>query len=201
MHTNHGDSGERRRDWEQRYTEQRTGWDRGAVSPSLQRWLDAGALPRGRVLVPGCGHGYEVEELAQRGFAVTGIDITPVPLQRLGQRLRDRGLDAELVEADLLHWQPTGPFAAIYEQTCLCALDPVHREAYAQRLHAWLAPGGKLFALFMQTGRDGGPPFDCPVDVMRALFDAQHWRFPAEADFEVAHPAGLREIGFVLERR
>jgi hypothetical protein len=42
--------------WEQRYRQGRTGWDRGEASPALHAWLEAGIVPRGRVLVPGCGH-------------------------------------------------------------------------------------------------------------------------------------------------
>jgi len=39
-------------------------------------------------------------------------------------------------------------FDAIYEQTCLCALYPDRWRQYADQLHRWLAPGGRLYALF-----------------------------------------------------
>jgi hypothetical protein len=45
--------------WQERYESGRTGWDRGGQSPALVRWLEDGVLT-GRVLVPGCGRGYEV---------------------------------------------------------------------------------------------------------------------------------------------
>ncbi|MEJ1978925.1 MAG: hypothetical protein WDN49_25190 [Acetobacteraceae bacterium] len=38
-------------------------------------------------------------------------------------------------------------------------------------------PGGALFILFMQTGRADGPPFDCKLDAMQALF-AAGWSWP-----------------------
>ncbi|MCB1922572.1 MAG: methyltransferase domain-containing protein [Gammaproteobacteria bacterium] len=195
------DTHERRRDWEQRYLAGQTGWDRGDASPALARWLAQGAIPRGRVLVPGCGHGHEVAALVRYGCQVSAVDIAAPPVLRLMAELAELGLQANVVQADLLHWQPAEPFDAIYEQTCLCALDPSHWADYARRVADWLLPGGRLFALFMQTGCDGGPPFDCPLPDMRTLFDAARWQWPDAPPLEVPHPNGLVEKGFEIVRR
>lgn len=188
--------------WQQRYRDGRTGWDRGGASPALLRWLDAGSLPPppARVLVPGCGRGHEVLELARRGYAVTALDFAPAALDALRSALAAAGLDAQLIQADVLGWQAPQPFDAIYEQTCLCALDPAQWPAYAAQLAAWLRPGGQLLALFMQTGRDGGPPFHCALAQMYTLFPAAQWRWPAQA-MEVPHPGGGMELGHVLQRQ
>ncbi len=191
----------RQREWEQRYRAGKTGWDRGTVSPALAYWLDRDRVPRGRVLVPGCGHGHEVVELIRAGCAVTAVDIAAQPVMRLKGALAESGLHANVVHADLLRWRPAEPFDAVYEQTCLCALDPAHWADYEQRLADWLLPGGSLLALFMRTGADGGPPFDCPMPDMRALFAARRWQWPLEQALEVPHPNGLLEQGYVLTRR
>ena len=151
--------------------------------------------------MPGCGHGHEVAELIRYGCDVTAVDIATQPVERLRGQLGELDLRAELVQADLLHWQPERPFDAVYEQTCICALDPAHWSEYEQRLYAWLVPGGRLFALFMQTGRPGGPPFDCPVPDMRTLFAGPRWEWPHSPPLEVPHPNGLVEQGFVISRR
>jgi SAM-dependent methyltransferase len=195
------DSRSRQSDWEQRYQAGHTGWDRGDPSPALHHWLATGAVPQGRVLVPGCGHGYEILELVRAGRQVTAVDIAAQPILKLMSRLNDAGLHANVVQADLLHWTPAEPFDAIYEQTCICALDPVHWQEYAQRLAGWLVPGGRLLALFMQTGRAGGPPFDCPVPQMRELFDPALWEWSEAPPLQVPHPNGLAELGYVLTRR
>ena len=82
----------------------------------------------------------------------------------------DNGQDAAactagLFEADVLTWTPPLPLGAIIERTCLCALHPDVWVAYSRRLHAWLRPGGRLFAQFEQVPRAGaaqgllqGPP-------------------------------------------
>jgi SAM-dependent methyltransferase len=189
------------RDWESRYHSGATGWDRGDVSPALQTWLAAGAIPAGRVLVPGCGNGHEVLALAGAGHAVTAVDIAAPPVLQLTAALVEQGLHAKVIQADLLNWIPAEPFDAVYEQTCLCALEPTQWQAYADRLAGWLVPGGRLFALFMQTGRAGGPPFHCDVQRMHQLFPDELWLWPPDEARVVAHPNGLHELAQVLVRR
>lgn len=187
--------------WEARWQSGQTGWDRGGPSPALLDWLARGEVPPGRWLVPGCGQGWEVEVLASAGCQVTAVDLAPSALARLRQRLLTRGLSAECIEANLLEWEPAQAFDGIYEQTCLCALHPSSLPAYAERLARWLKPGGVLLALLMQTGREGGPPFDCPLPAMQALFSDSLWQWPAAAPRRIEHPSGLHELAVRLLRR
>ena len=116
--------------WEQRYADRSTPWDRGYVSPGLLKWLADGDLHPCRILVPGCGRGHEVVELARRGFEVVGLDLSPTAVRLLRERLSAERLHATVIEEDLFHWTPAGTFDAIYEQTCLCALVPEQWTAY-----------------------------------------------------------------------
>lgn len=93
---------ERSRRWDEKYQAGLPGCDRQGASPALLHWLKTGALTPCRILVPGCGHGYEVRELARRGFEVWGLDIAPTPLARLQARLDQEGIAAHLVQADAL---------------------------------------------------------------------------------------------------
>lgn len=186
--------------WEEKYQANTLPWDRGTASPALRRWLEADALVHGRILVPGCGRGHEAVELAKRGFQVTGLDIAPAALKLLQAELAAAGVDAELVCADALAWQPDTLFDALYEQTCLCALQPEQWPAYERQLFDWLKPGGHLYALFMQTGREGGPPYHCDWNAMRALFPAGRWLWPEAEPERVDHPNGLFELATVLAR-
>ena len=87
--------------WQERFASQRTPWDRGAVNPALAPLLEAGQLSAGaRVLVPGCGAGYEVETLAAAGFRPIGVDYAPTAVGLTRARLAQAGLDAEVIEAD-----------------------------------------------------------------------------------------------------
>ena len=189
------------RAWESRYRRGQTGWDRGAASPALDHWFQSAHPPSGRVLVPGCGHGHEVAELVRAGLQITAVDIAAQPVMHLTGQLLELGLHARVVQADLLRWQTTEPFDGIYEQTCLCALEPAKWPSYERRLADWLVPGGCLFALFMQTGQSSGPPYDCPVAAMRDLFALDRWTWLDHTALRVEHPAGIHEEGFILLRR
>ena len=189
------------RQWDEKYRSGLPAWDRQGVSPALLHWLEVGRLAPCRILVPGCGHGHEVMELARRGFDAYGLDIAPTPLARLRARLAEAGLGARLIQADALVWQPEAPFDAIYEQTCLCALDPGVWPAYQSQLYRWLKPGGALFALFMQTGRTGGPPYHCDLGEMHTLFPDDRWAWAKPPYPEVPHPNGLFEVAVVLRRQ
>lgn len=165
-------------DWDARYQAERTPWERPTLNAAFLAWRVSGALSPCRILLPGAGRSGEPLALARAGFDVTVVDSAPTPLAVQRSRFEVAAQKAALHQADLLEWAPSQPFAAIYDQTCLCALPPATWPAYAARLHDWLQPGGSLFILFMQTGAEGGPPFDCPTDAMRALF-ATGWEWPA----------------------
>lgn len=195
--------------WQDRFDQRQTIWDRGGPNPQLLAWLDSGELQPCRILVPGCGAGWEVAELARRGFAVTGLDYLETALERTRHNLALQGAEAELIQADVLEFETREPFQAIYEQTCLCALYPDHWLRYSARLPGWLRSGGRLCALFMQaprpaaleTGHIEGPPFHCDINAMRALFPEARWIWPSPPFARVAHPNGWHELAVPLTLR
>ena len=195
--------------WQQRFDNNETGWDRGSPSPQLLAWLDRGELLPCRIAVPGCGTGWEVAELARRGFEVTGIDYTAAAVTKTRALLQAQGLDADVVQADVLSYQPQHKFDAIYEQTCLCAIHPEHWLDYAQQLHRWLKPAGSLWVLYMQMLRPAaseqgvihGPPYHCDINAMRALFTEKAWVWPKPPYDKVEHPNLSHELAVRLVRR
>jgi len=185
-------------DWEARFGGGTTPWERPAENPAFLAWRASAVLMPGRILVPGAGRSAEPAALAAAGFAVTVVDGAPSAVAY--QRRRLAGQPADIFEADLFDWQPAQQFDAIYDQTCLCALPPPIWRPYAERLEAWLRPGGVLAILFMQTGHDGGPPFHCDLAKMRGLFAQERWAWPEALPTPVAHPNGLFEQPAVLRR-
>lgn len=194
--------------WQQRFESGDTPWDRGSPSPMLLRWLDAGTLAPCRIAVPGCGSGWEVAELARRGFEVTAIDLVAAACARTKGRLASGGLKAEVVQANVLAWTPARAFDAVYEQTCLCAMHPSLWAGYARGIEGWIRPGGSLCALFMQRprpaavdeGRIEGPPYHCDIAAMQLLFPPGRWAWPQPPLQKVLHPAGWHELAARLVR-
>lgn len=162
-------------DWEGRYRDGATGWERPGPNPAFQAWLEAGELAPCHILVPGAGRSVEPLVLAEAGFTVTVVDAAPSAVAAQRARLERVHVSARVERADLFQWQPTARLDAVYDQTCLCALPPATWPDYVTRLRTWLRPGGRLFILFMQTGTEGGPPFHCDMTEMRRLFPATQW--------------------------
>jgi SAM-dependent methyltransferase len=198
--------------WQDHFERGRTPWDRGEASPQLRGWIASGELDAARldgaIAVPGCGTGHEVLALAGHGFDVVGIDYAEAACEATRKRLDQAGLaDAHVVRADVLEWRPAHPLAAVYEQTCLCALHPDHWVRYARALHDWLRPGGRLFVLAMQALRPGaadgfveGPPYHVDINALRALFDGGRWDWPKPPYPRVPHPNVGSELALVLTR-
>ncbi|RKZ55630.1 MAG: thiopurine S-methyltransferase, partial [Gammaproteobacteria bacterium] len=99
-----------KQEWENRYQQNKAHWDRGEISPNLLYWLKADLLQPCRLLIPGCGNGYEVLALAERGFDVVAIDIAPSPIENLRMALQRQQLSAELIQTDFFTWKNTEPF-------------------------------------------------------------------------------------------
>src|ERR1700748_1155447 len=144
-------------DWEGRYREGTAGWERHGLNPAFLAWRDARGLAPWRILDTGAGRSLEPVALAESGFDVTVVDAAPSAVAQQRAHFERLKLPARAEQADLFAWDPTTPFDAIYDQTCLCALPPGLWPRYSQRLHRWLRPGGSLFILFMQSDRPNGP--------------------------------------------
>lgn len=195
--------------WNDRFLAQDTPWDRGGAGPQLLRWIAEGALRPCRIAVPGCGSGWDVAELASRGFDVTGIDCAPAACALARDRLAHMDGGGTVVEADVLAWRPERPFDAVYEQTCLCAMHPGCWRRYEDSLSAWIRPGGALFAMFAQRPRPEateqgiieGPPYHCDINAMRMLFDDSRWEWPSPPYARAPHANGMHELGLMLRRR
>jgi len=58
-----------------------TPWDFGGVPSALKSFLERSSV-RGRVLVPGCGSGYEVQAFHAAGYDVSPIDFSPAAVDQ-----------------------------------------------------------------------------------------------------------------------
>src|SRR5207237_6756737 len=83
-------------------------WFWGTVLPDEQSDADAelvwrllGLEPGAEVLDLACGHGRIANRLAGCGARVTGLDATPLFLERARQDARARGVEVEYVEGDM----------------------------------------------------------------------------------------------------
>jgi SAM-dependent methyltransferase len=157
-------------DWNRRYEENDTPWDKGSAHPVLRDLLTHGALA-GRVLVPGCGSGHDVRELAQRGLEVVGLDVAPLAIERAEAHPPAGGENYRLADFFDLPADLRGSFDGVFEHTCFCAIDPARRPDYVAAAAQALRPGGRLLAVFYaEPDHDEGPPFGCTKAELDGLF-------------------------------
>lgn len=154
-------------DWEDRWQRNDTPWDKGYGAPPLAEYLEDALCvlhQARRVLVPGCGSGHDVRELAGRGIGATGLDLSPTAIARSREIPRagtEDYLAGSLFDAE---WRIGREFDAVWEHTCFCAIDPSLRPAYARAMAEILPPGGHLVGLYFLTPwdpgeKEEGPPF------------------------------------------
>ncbi|KAJ2912390.1 hypothetical protein MD484_g8025, partial [Candolleomyces efflorescens] len=70
--------------WDVAWKKGVTPWDDGVVEPSLIELIEGSGIPfplEGKVLIPGCGAGYEAFWLAKRGLKVVGMDISETAVE------------------------------------------------------------------------------------------------------------------------
>ena len=115
--------------WQERLAANDTPWDRGDASPQLAAWLGSIALTPCRILVPGCGAGHEVAVLAGAGFDVTALDYAPAAIDLTRERLARANLQATLVQADALEWQPATPSTQSTNKPACARCTPISGES------------------------------------------------------------------------
>ncbi|WP_341715639.1 bifunctional NAD(P)/FAD-dependent oxidoreductase/class I SAM-dependent methyltransferase [Micromonospora sp. FIMYZ51] len=130
--------------WEERYQARPAVWS-GRPNPQLVAEVDG--TPPGRALDVGCGEGADAVWLAERGWRVTGVDISATALARAAEHAEAAGGQlAERIEwthADLLRWSPEpGGYDLVSAQ--FMHLPPQPRRELFARLADAVAPGGRL---------------------------------------------------------
>lgn len=165
--------------WDARYRDQDTPWDKGEPTPALVD-LIADSEPTGsswgRVLVIGCGCGHDAGAIAAAGEGIVE-SVTAIDLSETAVNLARAAYPAVDVQHQDLFDLPTdfaGAFDTVWEHTCFCAIHPHQRESYAHAVRRALKPGGQLIGLFFTIDEESreGPPFKSTRAAIRAVFDA-----------------------------
>ena len=155
--------------WTIRYAAGKTPWDFGGVPSALKSFLERSSAP-GRVLIPGCGSGYEIQAFHAAGYDVSAIDFSPAAVE---QAKRVLGVLAERVILGDFFTHDFGErrFDLIYERTFLCSMTPSRWPEYVNRMADLLSPGGRLIGVFLYGQKpSSGPPFPLTEPEAEQLF-------------------------------
>jgi SAM-dependent methyltransferase len=156
--------------WTVRYVAGKTPWDFGGVPSALKSFLQRSSNPS-RILIPGCGSGYELQAFHAAGYDVSAIDFSPAAVD---QARRVLGSLAERVILGDFFTHDFGQrrFDLIYERTFLCSMTPSRWPDYVNRMADLLLPGGKLIGVFLYGQlSSSGPPFPLTEPEAEQLFN------------------------------
>ena len=158
-------------DWEGRYEEGDTPWDKGEPSPGLVDFLATHPeLAKRQVAVPGCGAGHDARAWARAGFQVWGFDCAPSAVRLSQEKTQAAGLGARFSRLDFLAEPPPTTFDWVFEHTFFCAIDPARRADYVRAVRRCLKPDGQLLAVHYMLRDTDGPPFGTTQHDLMDLF-------------------------------
>lgn len=178
-----------------------------------------------RVLVPLCGKSLDLWYLADRGWSVVGVELSPIASralfaergvtpdeERIGDLIRYRAGAVEVLCGDIFNVDQgvLGPVQAAYDRAALFALPPETREPYAAHISELLPAGTPLLlvSLTYDQAQMSGPPFSVPLSEVHDLYGG-HFSIELLEDLDVlaqssrfaAQLSTMREQVLLLLRR
>lgn len=149
--------------WDERYRGRTHTWS-GNPNPVLV--AEVTDLPPGSALDVGAGEGADACWLAERGWRVTGADISSVGLEHAAAQAKARDLDVAWLHADLSREPAPGTYDLVASHFVHLPLD--RRPTLFDHLAAAVAPGGVLLVV-------GHDPSDAQTTVPRPNLHEAAW--------------------------
>ncbi len=174
--------------WHERWKTNQIGFHQSDINPYLVRYWPSLAPNRGeRVLVPLCGKSRDMFWLLEQGFAVVGVEISPIAVEaffaenrltpvvtREDRYIRWRIEALEILCGDFfeLGRGDIGNCRGMYDRAALIALPPEMRPRYVNHLSTVLDrhARGLLLTLDYDQSEMGGPPFSVSDAEVTELF-------------------------------
>ena len=160
--------------WNESYASGQLPWDTGQPEPLLVEFVTSGAIAPCRALEIGAGTGTNAIWMAERGFDVLGVDISPLAVERAHAKMERRALRCRFAAWDVLAAPlPDGPFQFVFDRGCFHVFDETgERQQFAAQVAAALAPDGLWLSLIGSTEgppREVGPPRRSARDITLAI--------------------------------
>ena len=186
--------------WQNRYETNDIVWDAGKITTPLKEYIDQLEDKSIKILIPGCGNGYEFEYLIKNGFENSFVvDYAQSPINNLKERIPNCNPN-QLIVSDFFEHQ--GNYDLIIEQTFFCALNPELRTKYVEKMISLLSPKGKIIGLFFQFPlTEVGPPFGGSKDEYLKLFSDDFEIKTIETAYNSIKPREGMELFFIFTKK
>lgn len=177
--------------WRQRWENNLIGFHLDEVNPYLRaNWAALNLKAGARVFVPLCGKSLDLIWLADQGYEVVGIELSPLAVKAF---FAENNLPVEHSHIDgLEYWHSEkisifcgdffalsaeilGQVDAVYDRASLIALPATMRQAYAAKLTELARSAPKLLVtLEYEQSKMEGPPFSVSENEVKSLYQANY---------------------------
>ena len=174
--------------WLDRWEARQIGFHLSEVNAHLHRhWSALKLRSDARVLVPLCGKSLDLLWLHEAGYAVVGVELSPVAVREffadngLAMQTEAEGVytsrqapEIQIRQMDFFDLQPEslGDVQAFYDRAALVALPADMRKTYVEHLAILLQAGATGLLVTMDYPQDemDGPPFSVTAEEVLALY-------------------------------
>jgi len=171
--------------WLDRWKENRIGFHESSINPHLQNWFPRLApQPGGSVFLPLCGKALDIQWVAQQGYDVIGVELSPIaveaffeenqlPFERsqgdgfaVYRSSRIRLLQGDFFDLRAHHLEGCG---LVYDRAALIAMNPSIRPRYYRHMLSIIPPTCNMLLVTLEYEQSemSGPPFSVPAEEVR----------------------------------
>jgi SAM-dependent methyltransferase len=185
--------------WDEHYRTGDAPWDTGQPSSELVRTVAEDRITPGPALELGCGTGTNAVWLAQQGFEVTAVDLSPLAVEQAERRAADAGVRVRLLVGNVLNPPDLGgPYRFFFDRGCYHVVRRDGVDGYLRTLERVTGPGtvGLVLAGNAREPHDPGPPVVEEREIreeLGRLFEVVRLR---EFRFDLTEKVGVRFLGW-----
>jgi ubiquinone/menaquinone biosynthesis C-methylase UbiE len=126
-----------------KYPLESLGWELGRPRPLLVEFVEKGLVKKGKTLDICCGAGTNTVYLAEKGFEVTGIDISPKAIEYAKKKAQQAHVKINFMTQSFVNL-PFGneEFDFVFDMGCFHHVEIEDRPKFIKSVHRVLKKGG-----------------------------------------------------------
>jgi 2-polyprenyl-3-methyl-5-hydroxy-6-metoxy-1,4-benzoquinol methylase len=133
-------------EWDQiyrKYPLEELGWELGRPRPILVEFVEKGRIKKGKALDICCGAGTNTVYLAEKGFEVTGIDISQKAIAYAKKKAQQANVKVDFRVQNFLELPfATAEFDFVFDMGCFHHVKVEDRPKFIKGVHCVLKNGG-----------------------------------------------------------
>lgn len=199
--------------WQRRWHKNDIGFHRDDVHVLLARyWADLNVAEGATVFVPLCGKSHDMIWLAEQGYKVVGVELSPIAIaaffseQNLTPQTRPEGEFTVYSQGPYEIWcgdafalpnKILEQVSAVYDRASLVALPEDLQTKFAELIAQKLSANAPIFLITLDydPSEISGPPFNISHDRIADLFQATHTISFVRSHNAMDEHIGLRDRG------